>query len=163
MRSFSRPGSEGIRQACGRGSARPSAVTTAPGAHDAGRAHEQQVLHVLGVLQSVGGCQVASQGVPHQHHLVDAHGLSPAAQSCEEKGLGILPLLGPEGGPACSRFERVVWLQPAAWVLGCWAGVGYVRAHSTGCWESQKVCAWGGWLQAAAGKGDTEQDNSATA
>lgn len=34
-------------------------------AHDASRADEQQVLHVLRMLQGIRGCQIASQRVPH--------------------------------------------------------------------------------------------------
>ena len=73
------------------------------GAYHASWAHEHQVLHMLGVLQSVGGCQVASQGVAHQHHLVDAYGLPPPVESCEEEALRIFSTLGIEGRSTCMK------------------------------------------------------------
>ena len=40
------------------------------GAYNASRADQDEVLHSLRVLEGVGGRQVASHAVTHQHHLL---------------------------------------------------------------------------------------------
>lgn len=60
------------------------------------------MLHVLGVLQRIGCCQVASQGVPHQNHFVQPLLLPPSVQGRKKEGLSVQTVAGLEVGSPCS-------------------------------------------------------------
>ena len=74
-------------------------------AHDAGRADEHEVLHVLRVLQGIAGRQVAAHAVPYQQHLVQAHALPPGGEGGEKKILRVFPRLGGPRRPPCVGAE----------------------------------------------------------
>ena len=88
--------------------------------HNAGRADEDEVFHVLRVLERVGSRQVAAHGVADQHHLVNAHALPPRRQRAEEELLCLSAVARRPRRPACggqlclSRAARRCALLPRA-------------------------------------------------
>jgi len=72
------------------------------GAHDAGGADEDEVRHMVRVLERVRRCQVAAHAVPDQHHLVDAHALPPRREGSEEELLRLRSIARRPMRPACA-------------------------------------------------------------